>query len=271
MKKGHHWGQTRDKTPIATVAAFAEPPLFRPLAIPARTQCIVAVFALFLSISRPADVSGRNPTTGTYYTQSVSETVSEMDPGSTVRQSEMRFHQSDISRPRVRKQRTPTGTSAHGCERPRCGGWSADGCERPRVREDRASGCERARVERGRVRGSAPKGASADAHGSESSENRRERAPTGGASAHEQLTGGAPTASAYGSEEQRPREERAPTGATAHEWSADGSERLGVGHTSVAWTSRGVAAWCSRGGREAKREHAVFIAGAYCRTYISIV
>ena len=89
-----------------------------------------------------------------------------MDPGSTVWQSEMRFHQSEISRPHVRKQRKPTRASAHG--------RSADGCER-RL-EERASRCERPRV-----RGPAPKGASADAHGCESSENRRERAPTGGA------------------------------------------------------------------------------------------
>ena len=43
--------------------------------------------------------------------------VSEMDPGSTVRQSEMRFHQSEISRPRMRMPAggTPIGASAHGC------------------------------------------------------------------------------------------------------------------------------------------------------------
>ena len=43
--------------------------------------------------------------------------VSEMDPGSTVRQSEMRFHQSEISRPRMRMPAggTPMGASAHGC------------------------------------------------------------------------------------------------------------------------------------------------------------
>ena len=46
---------------------------------------------------------------------------------------------------------------------------------------------------------------------------------------------------------------------------------LGVGHTSVAWTPRGVAAWCSRGGREAKKEQALFMAGAYCVTCIRIV
>ena len=64
----------------------------------------------------------------TYYARPVSEMVSEMDPGSNVRQSEMRFHQSDTSseRPRVRMPAggTPTlanadGGSAHGCERRR--------------------------------------------------------------------------------------------------------------------------------------------------------
>ena len=45
---------------------------------------------------------------GTYYTL---RDVSEMDPGSTVRESEMTFHQSDISSERTRV-REPTGAKA---------------------------------------------------------------------------------------------------------------------------------------------------------------
>ena len=47
----------------------------------------------------------RNALYGTYYTL---RDVSEMDPGSTVRESEMTFHQSDISSERTRV-REPTG------------------------------------------------------------------------------------------------------------------------------------------------------------------
>ena len=172
---------------------------------------------------------------GTYYRNllhaAVSETVSEMDPGSTVRQSEMRFHQSEISdlaceSPRVRKRRQPTGASAHGRSQrqvPAPTGASADwrsvppgasadgartcaegnphGSERPRYGEWSAEGWKRPRVELPRVElprvrastGGAPTGAEAAKLTTASAHGRSERPRV------RQLTGGTPTgASACG-------------------------------------------------------------------------
>jgi hypothetical protein len=73
------------------------------------------------------------------------EIVSEMDPGSTVRESEMAFHQSDACEsPRVRKQREPTGGARLWV--PASTGASADGCETLRRRERAPTGEARLRV-----------------------------------------------------------------------------------------------------------------------------
>jgi hypothetical protein len=101
----------------------------------------------------------RNALYGTYYTL---RDVSEMDPGSTVRESEMTFHQSDISSKRTRV-RAPTGAKAA----------SAYGCESPRVERRRV----RAPIGGARLWVPASTGASADGC---KTLRRRVQAPTGG-------------------------------------------------------------------------------------------